>query len=257
MEILHHNTFGKGPHQLVILHGFLGMGDNWKTHARVWAEKGFQVHLIDQRNHGRSFWSAEFNYELMAEDLLRWMDHHKVDKATLLGHSMGGKTAMTVASKYPERLEKLIVADISPRAYPPHHQQILSSLSALDFQKITSRKAAEEALSHNLKEASLRQFLLKNLFWKAPNQLGLRINIDVLKNMEMVIGTPLDSDAYCTLPTLFLAGGNSNYILPEDQLLIKKHFPKAQIETISHAGHWLHAENPTAFSAAFLRFLDI
>jgi len=233
------------------------MGDNWKTHARVWAENGFQVHLIDQRNHGRSFWSAEFNYELMAEDLLRWMDHHKVDKATLLGHSMGGKTAMTVASKYPERLEKLIVADISPRAYPPHHQQILSSLSALDFQKITSRKAAEEALSHTLKEASLRQFLLKNLFWKAPNQLGLRINIDVLKNMEMVIGTPLDSDAYCTLPTLFLAGGNSNYILPEDQLLIKKHFPKAQIETISHAGHWLHAENPTAFSAAFLRFLDI
>lgn len=233
------------------------MGDNWKTHARAWAEKGFQVHLIDQRNHGRSFWSAKFNYDLMAEDLLRWMDHHNVEKATLLGHSMGGKTAMIAASKYSERIEKLIVADISPRTYPPHHEQILSSLAALDFQQITSRKAAEDALAKTIKEAGVRQFLLKNLYWKTPNQLRLRINIEVLKNMGMALGAPLNSEAYCTLPTLFLAGGNSNYILPEDHLLIKKHFPKAQIETIHNAGHWLHAENPNAFSVAFLRFLDV
>ncbi|MGB1019970.1 MAG: alpha/beta fold hydrolase [Flavobacteriaceae bacterium] len=257
MDILHHNTHGSGTRQLVILHGFLGMGDNWKTHAKAWAEKGFQVHLIDQRNHGRSFWSAEFNYDLMAEDLLWWMNHHKIDKATLLGHSMGGKTAMNFASKQPERVEKLVVADISPRTYPPHHEQILSSLAALDFRQITSRKAAEDDLAKTIKEVGVRQFLLKNLYWKAPNQLGLRVNIEVLKSKGKAIGAPLNSEAHCNLSALFLAGGNSNYILPEDQLLIKKHFPYAQIETIPKAGHWLHAENPAAFSAAILNFLAI
>ncbi len=232
------------------------MGDNWKTHAKAWAEKDFQIHLIDQRNHGRSFWSFAFNYDLMGDDLLRWMDHHKIENANVLGHSMGGKTAMTFASKCPDRIQKLIVADISPRAYPAHHEQILSSLAGLDFQQITSRKDAEAALARTIKEVGTRQFLLKNLYWKTPQQLALRINIEVLKDKGTTIGAPLNAEVHCELPALFLAGANSNYILPEDSLLIKKHFPKAEIETIPHAGHWLHAENPMAFSEAVLHFLN-
>jgi len=255
LEILHHNSFGSGGAPLVVLHGFLGMGDNWKSHAKAWAEQGFQVHLLDQRNHGRSFWSSEFNYAVLADDLLRWMDDQRLEKAAVLGHSMGGKTAMTFAAQHPDRVNKLLIADISPRTYPPHHDLILSGLAALDFEQLTNRKEAEDALSVTLKEAGVRQFLLKNLYWTSPGKLALRINIDVLKTKGATIGAPLAEDVLCELPTLFLAGERSQYILAEDHLLIKKHFPLAQITTIPNAGHWLHADNPTAFSAAALQFL--
>ena len=255
MDILHHNTIGSGSNHLAILHGFLGMGDNWKSLAKAWSKKNFSVHLIDQRNHGRSFWSPYFDYQLMAQDLLHWMDKQQIGQLSLLGHSMGGKTAMTFASENADRIDRLLIADISPRAYPPHHELILSSLAALDFNKIKNRKEADEALAVQIKELSTRQFLLKNLYWKNPEQLGLRVNIEVLQTKGTTIGKSLAKNTVCTLPTLFLAGGNSQYILPEDHLLIKKHFPKAALVTIPKAGHWLHAENPLDFSKAVLQFL--
>ncbi len=255
MDILHHNTIGSGSNHLAILHGFLGMGDNWKSLAKAWSKKNFNVHLIDQRNHGRSFWSPYFDYQLMAQDLLHWMDKQQIGQLSLLGHSMGGKTAMTFASENADRIDRLLIADISPRAYPPHHELILSSLAALDFNKIKNRKEADEALAVQIKELSTRQFLLKNLYWKNPEQLGLRVNIEVLQTKGTTIGKSLAKNTVCTLPTLFLAGGNSQYILPEDHLLIKKHFPKAALVTIPKAGHWLHAENPLDFSKAVLQFL--
>jgi len=231
------------------------MGDNWKSLAKAWSKKNFNVHLIDQRNHGRSFWSPYFDYQLMAQDLLHWMDKQQIGQLSLLGHSMGGKTAMTFASENADRIDRLLIADISPRAYPPHHELILSSLAALDFNKIKNRKEADEALAVQIKELSTRQFLLKNLYWKNPEQLGLRVNIEVLQTKGTTIGKSLAKNTVCTLPTLFLAGGNSQYILPEDHLLIKKHFPKAALVTIPKAGHWLHAENPLDFSKAVLQFL--
>tara|TARA_E500000331_G_scaffold301176_1_gene302468 strand:+ start:95 stop:868 length:774 start_codon:yes stop_codon:yes gene_type:complete len=255
LDILHHNTIGSGSNHLAILHGFLGMGDNWKSLAKAWSKKNFNVHLIDQRNHGRSFWSPYFDYQLMAQDLLHWMDKQQIGQLSLLGHSMGGKTAMTFASENADRIDRLLIADISPRAYPPHHELILSSLAALDFNKIKNRKEADEALAVQIKELSTRQFLLKNLYWKNPEQLGLRVNIEVLQTKGTTIGKSLAKNTVCTLPTLFLAGGNSQYILPEDHLLIKKHFPKAALVTIPKAGHWLHAENPLDFSKAVLQFL--
>ena len=250
MEVLHSLIIGEGEKDLLILHGFLGMGDNWKTHAKNWAAQGWRVHLIDQRNHGRSFWSEDFNYTLMAEDLLQYFDAHKLAKATLLGHSMGGKVAMLFACLHPEKVTQLIVADIAPKVYPPHHQQILNGLAALDFSQITNRKEADALLSQYVKEAGTRQFLLKNIYRVTPTQLGLRINIAVLKDASDQIGANLAKNMQYIGKTLFLKGQNSDYIEMEDELLLKHHFPKTSLVMIPNAGHWLHAENPTTFSLA-------
>ena len=250
MDVLHSLIIGEGEKDLLILHGFLGMGDNWKTHAKHWATKGWRVHLIDQRNHGRSFWSDDFNYDFMAEDLLKYFDAHKIAEATLLGHSMGGKVAMQFACTNPEKVTQLIVADIAPKAYPPHHQQILNGLAALNFSQITSRKKADQTLSNFIKEAGIRQFLLKNIYRVTPTQLGLRINIAVLKNASDQIGTSLSQEMQYPGKTLFLKGKHSGYIEAGDELLLQHHFPQNTLVTIEKAGHWLHAENPMAFGQA-------
>ena len=250
MDVLHSLIIGEGEKDLLILHGFLGMGDNWKTHAKHWATKGWRVHLIDQRNHGRSFWSDDFNYDFMAEDLLKYFDAHKIAEATLLGHSMGGKVAMQFACTNPEKVTQLIVADIAPKAYPPHHQQILNGLAALNFSQITSRKKADQTLSNFIKEAGIRQFLLKNIYRVTPTQLGLRINIAVLKNASDQIGTSLSQEMQYPGKTLFLKGEHSGYIEAGDELLLQHHFPQNTLVTIEKAGHWLHAENPMAFGQA-------
>ena len=250
MDVLHSLIIGDGEKDLLILHGFLGMGDNWKTHAKHWATQGWRVHLIDQRNHGRSFWSEDFNYDLMAKDLLHYFDAHKLAKVTLLGHSMGGKVAMQFACAYPEKVTQLIVADIAPKAYPPHHQQILNGLAALDFSQITSRKEADQTLSNFVKEAGTRQFLLKNIYRVTPTQLGLRINIAVLKDASDQIRTSLSQEMQYPGKTLFLKGEHSGYIETGDELLLRHHFPQNTLVTIEKAGHWLHAENPIVFDQA-------
>ena len=144
MNLLHSNIIGYSGHDLLILHGFLGMSDNWKTHAKNWSSSGFRVHLIDQRNHGRSFWSTAFSYELMADDIAHYCEAHQLQDILILGHSMGGKTAMHFACKYPHFLKALVVADIAPKQYAPHHQKILQGLSNLDFNKVKSRTEAPE-----------------------------------------------------------------------------------------------------------------
>ena len=169
---LHSNIIGKGK-PFVILHGFLGMGDNWKTLGKLFSENDFEVHLVDQRNHGRSFWSDTFNYEVLAEDLKAYCNDHDLNDIILLGHSMGGKTAMTAATEYPDLIDKLIVADISPRFYPVHHDKILDGLSALDFESIKTRGQADEALSSYISDFGTRQFLLKNIYRIEKDKLGL------------------------------------------------------------------------------------
>lgn len=253
--ILHAKIIGTGT-PFVILHGFLGMGDNWKTLGNKFSQEGYQVHLVDQRNHGRSFHSDTFNYDVMADDLKRYCEHYGLEKIVLLGHSMGGKTAMQFATQYPEQVSKLIIADIGPQAYPPHHQYIIKALKELAKNPITSRQEADATLSQYIKEPSIRQFLLKNLYWKEKGKLGLRLNLPALSKNILEIGKPLKEDAVFTGDTLFLKGEKSNYILPQDLPLIKKHFPKAEIKTIKNAGHWLHAENPTQFFNEVLAFLE-
>ena len=255
MMLLHSNTFGEGK-PFIVLHGFLGMGDNWKTLGKLISKQGFQLHLVDQRNHGRSFHSDTFNYDVMVEDFKVYCDHYGLKKLVLLGHSMGGKTAMQFAAKYPEMVSKLIVADISPKFYPLHHQEILEALSALDFLIVKTRKVADEILSKYIRNIGVRQFLAKNLYWKYQDELALRINLPILiKNIEEV-GKALDNEAVFKGDTLFLKGENSGYIETGDDLLIKKHFPKATTETIFNAGHWLHAENPKDFLKEVMRFIN-
>ena len=253
--LLHSNILGEGK-PFVILHGFLGMSDNWKTLGTQFSEEGFQVHLLDQRNHGRSFHDTEFNYEVLVEDLKQYCDVNNLNDIVLLGHSMGGKTAMLFAATYPEMVSKLIVADISPRFYPVHHEAILEGLSALDFNEIFSRGEADKVLSHFISDQGIRMFLLKNLYWVEKGQLGLRINLEVLKNEVAEVGEPLPSYARFENDTMFLRGDRSEYIGVEDERIIKNHFSKAKIVTISNAGHWLHAENPKDFFEAVINFVN-
>lgn len=255
MMTLHSQILGSGK-PFVILHGFLGMSDNWKTLGGRWANEGYEVHLLDQRNHGRSFHSDEFSYEIMAEDLKNYCEEHGLKEIILLGHSMGGKVAMQFAVTYPEMVSKLIVADIGPKAYPSHHQDILKALSSLNFSQIKSRGEAEDVLSEYIKDKGTRLFLLKNLYRKNKNELALRINLPVLSEKIEEVGVALAKDAVFKGDTLFLGGEKSGYIEPMDEILIKKHFPRARIVTISKAGHWLHAENPDEFYEASIKFLD-
>lgn len=244
-----------GVRGLLILHGFLGMSDNWKTIGLQLAGDGFEVHLLDMRNHGRSFHSNEFSYELMAQDVFDYCQANKLEKVNVLGHSMGGKTAMLFAVTYPEMVEKLIVADIGPKFYPQHHQTILEGLNSVDFSLKPSRAEVEEILSHHISDFGTRQFLLKSLHWQEPGQLAFRFNLAVFNIKIDEIGKPLPENAVFDKPTLFIRGGNSNYILDEDFSNIQQHFSDFGIETIPNAGHWLHAENPKLFYELTRSFL--
>ena len=254
MQIVHSKIIGEGK-PLLILHGYFGMGDNWKSHANKFAEDGFEVHLIDQRNHGRSFHSDDFNYELLVEDLLAYIEHHQLEKINLLGHSMGGKTVMLFAVEYPEYIDKLIVADISPKNYPPHHHDILNALNSVDFSIQNSRKLVDAKLAELIPQVGIRQFLLKNTYWREKGQIDFRFNLTSLTKNNIEVGAALPSFTVFEGDVLFLKGGNSDYITKEDVPLINVHFPKAIVKTITNAGHWLHAENPKDFYNEAIYFL--
>ena len=239
----------------VIMHGFLGMSDNWKTLGTQFAESGFEVHMLDLRNHGRSIQSSEFNYELMVNDVVEYCKEKNLTSIYLLGHSMGGKVAMFTATQFPDLVEKLIVADIGVKYYKPHHEEILAGLSAVDFSKKPSRSEVEGILTPYIPDFGTRQFLMKSLYWKEPGQLAFRFNLQAFIENKDVIGDALAEDAIFDKPTLFLKGANSNYILESDSAEIKKHFPKAEIESVANAGHWLHSENPKDFYDYTMRFL--
>lgn len=240
---------------LLIIHGFLGMSDNWKTLGSQFAQQGFQVHLLDMRNHGKSPQSEEFTYAAMVQDVYDYCAAHQLEKVNLLGHSMGGKIVMLFATTYPEKVEKLIVADIGPKYYAPHHQTILAGLNAIDFSVKPSRAEVETTLSLYIKDFGTRQFLLKNLYWVEPGQLGFRFNLDVFNRKIETIGNALPFESHFDKPTLFLRGDKSDYILDSDFETIHHHFPNAEIKTIKNAGHWLHAENPTDFYDMVLGYL--
>ncbi len=252
--LLHSNIIGEGP-PFVILHGFLGMGDNWKTLAKQFSGLRFQVHLVDQRNHGRSFHDSIFNYDVLAADLKAYYDHHALENTVLLGHSMGGKTAMLFAALYPECVSKLIVADIAPRFYPVHHDAILDGLSSLNFEELTSRKEAEIQLSKYVQDIGTRQFLLKNIYRVSPTVLGLRINLEALKTQVFEVGEALSPILSYPKDCLFLRGDQSEYISIQDEGAIKVQFPNATIQTVTNAGHWLHAENPVEFFERVCAFI--
>ncbi len=238
---------------MVILHGLFGSLDNWFSIAKE-LEKDFTLYLVDQRNHGDSPHSDEWNYGVMVEDLKELIDEEGLDKIYLMGHSMGGKTAMNFAVEYPERVDRLIVADIAPRYYEVHHQSILEGLNSLKLDQIKSRKEADDQLAKYIDEVGIRQFLLKSL---GRNSEGFvwKINLPVITENIEEVGEELDSDGKYEGPTLFLGGSNSDYIRQEDLPDILEHFPNYEIEFVQGAGHWLHAEKPEAVIKEVRRFL--
>jgi pimeloyl-ACP methyl ester carboxylesterase len=252
--MLYSKIEGEG-NPFLILHGFLGMSDNWKTLGLEFSKLGYQVHMLDLRNHGRSFQSSEFNYELMAQDVKDYCDKNSLRNIILLGHSMGGKVAMDVACEWSNLVDKLIVADIGVKHYPPHHQTIIEGLLSIDFSLKPSRSEIDEKLSIYINDYGTRQFLLKSLYWKTPGQLDYRFNINNLSINIDEIGKELSKDKSFEKETLFLRGEKSNYILDEDVSQIKKHFPKMILNTVSNAGHWLHAENPKDFYDNVIKYL--
>ncbi len=253
MRLLHSLILGQGQ-PLIILHGFLGMGDNWKSLANKFSEN-YEVHLVDQRNHGRSFHDDAFSYEDMVEDLAYYIDHHGLKRVNMLGHSMGGKTAMLFAVEHPEKIEKLIVADIGPKFYPPHHQAIIDALNEVDFEKITSRNEVDEILKKTIPETGIRQFLLKNVHRENKDKLAFRFNLEVLDRRYDEIGVSLPPRTLFEGPVLFLKGALSGYINDSDLDLIHAHFPDSRVVSIANAGHWLHAENPIDFYDNVASFL--
>ena len=254
--MLYSKIEGQGK-PLLILHGFMGMSDNWKTLGTQYAQEGFQVHLLDLRNHGRSFHSDIFNYEVMCQDVVDYCRENNLDNIDCIGHSMGGKVAMLLATQIPNLVHKLIVADIGPKFYPQHHQTILEGLNAVDFSLKPSRSEVEEIISQFIPDFGTRQFLLKSLYWDEPGQLAFRFNLAVFNIQIEQIGTALPDNAIFEKPTLFIRGGNSSYILDSDFEEIKQHFPLAVINTIANVGHWLHAEKPQEFFELSINFLKM
>ena len=252
--LLHSRIEGEGK-PMVIIHGFLGMSDNWKTLGTQFANEGYQVHALDLRNHGKSFHTDDFSYDVMAADVMQYCAHHQLKDIVIVGHSMGGKVAMLLATTYPELVAKLIVADITPKYYAPHHQTILAALNAVNFSKKPSRAEVEEIVSGYIKDFGTRQFLLKNLYWESPEQLAFRFNLKVFNEKIETVGTALPFENTFSKDTLFLRGDKSDYILDSDFETIYHHFPSASIKTIKNAGHWLHAENPKDFFTLVLDFI--
>lgn len=252
---LNFKSYGKGP-ALIILHGLFGSLDNWVSHARQLSEH-FSVYVIDQRNHGRSPHAPEWDYPTMAEDLADFMDQQGIFQAHLLGHSMGGKTVMQFAMYHPERIDHLVVADMAPKAYEPHHTQILESLIQLDLSALSSRSEAEKQLAKGIADPVIRQFLLKSLGRDADKKLRWKFNLEVIYEKYALILEAIELDFPFEGPTLFLSGEQSTYVQAHDHDLIQEGFPGAQFEQMPQAGHWLHADRPAAFLAAVQAFLPL
>lgn len=257
MEILHSKIYGqdKPGTPLLVFHGLFGMLDNWGSFGKEMGEF-FPVHLVDLRNHGKSFHSTEMSHDDLAHDISHYMDFHHIEKANLLGHSLGGKAVMQFAIKYPIKVQKLIVVDISPKAYPPHHQGILKALESVDFENLNTRQEVEEVLQQYIPEKSVIQFLTKNLYWTDDKKLAWRFNLKTLSEKYSEFVSNAIKFGVFSGETLFIAGAKSNYILPQDEFQIKQQFPHASIIKIKNAGHWVQAENPKDFNEAVKDFLS-
>ena len=260
---LNFKKIGEG-NPLIILHGLFGSLDNWMSIAKELG-KDFEVYIVDARNHGQSPHDEVFNYSAMVEDLVEFIltviaRNEAIcpnDKPLpiILGHSMGGKTAMQFALDYPHLLSKLIVVDIAPKAYPVHHDLIINSLKSLNFEVIKTRQQADDYLAQYIFDLSTRQFLLKNLYWAAQGQLAFRFNLEAIaKNIDEV-GAEIEFTSPFYQQTMFIRGDQSNYILDADFEPILSIFPNAQIKTVENSGHWVHAEQPFTFLSVVKAFL--
>ena len=240
---------------LFILHGLFGFADNWQTVGKHFAEH-FTVYFIALRNHGQSPHSNDWSYEFMSEDIKELINDEKLDKINILGHSMGGKTAMYFTVKYPEKVEKLVVVDIGPKKYPITNQFVIDAIEQFNPDQLKSRKEADELMAKYLPDTDTRQFLLKNLYWDEDQKLRWKFNYDVIKEKIAIVSeeTPMPQ-VPIEIPALFIKGEKSEYIFPADIKLIKARFSNAELITIPCAGHWAHADQPQLFFKTVSEFL--
>ena len=251
---LNYKEFGQGD-PIIILHGLFGMLDNWQTVAKKLAENN-TVYIIDQRNHGRSPHTNNHDYPGMAEDLRQFMESNWIYSAHIIGHSMGGKTAMQFALEYSDMVDKLVVVDVSPKAYPGSHHEIFDALLSLELHKVDSRKEADEHLAKTIADSGIRLFLMKNLSCDKSGGYRLKMNLPVLAKSYDEILSGIEGDHSYEGSTLFIRGGLSKHMVDGDELLIKELFPNAKIETVKNAGHWVHADAPDELLALVKRFVQ-
>jgi len=250
---LNYKKLGNGE-PIIILHGLFGSLDNWLTVAKELSES-FEVYLVDQRNHGQSPHSEEFNYQVMADDLAEFIKDHDINNASIIGHSMGGKTAMKFALQHTDLWDKLVVVDISPKAYPVHHDTILEGLNSIDLENLKSRGDADKQLEKHISDFGTRQFLLKNLARTNEGGFKWKINLPVIEENIEIIGEGMEEKLVIEKDVLFVRGEKSDYIQDEDNILIVQHFPNSKVETIKGAGHWVHAEKPDELLKLLVSFL--
>jgi len=252
-QTIHFRKEGSGA-PVLILHGLFGSANNWQTIARKLSES-YSVFSLDMRNHGKSFHDDQFDYDVMADDVMHLIRQQGLNEVSLIGHSMGGKVAMKFAACNPDFVRKLIVVDISHKAYTDLHQDLIEALYQLDISQISRLKDADEMLKEAIPDRDMRLFLISNLKRKDNGRYHWQINIKgIRKNhqnlLEEVTGKPLMK------PCLFIRGGNSEYIRDSDWPEILNLFPSAELVTVHGAGHWVHIEGQDKFQDAVLTFLE-
>jgi pimeloyl-ACP methyl ester carboxylesterase len=264
---LFYREMGEG-FPLVILHGLYGSSDNWMSIGRELSHH-FRVILVDQRNHGKSPHSMQHTYPDMANDLLELIDVLDLSSVDIVGHSMGGKTAMLFAQQNPDRLRKLVVVDISPAGYDLSqktnesrheelHRKIITAMSLLKPELATSRQQLDEILAKNIPDVRVRQFLLKNIKRDEEGFFRWTLNVRAISNhIPSMMGNIFSEDKQLsvTTPTLFVKGEKSNYITQNDEERIKLWFSNYQMQIISNVGHWVHAEAPEKLISLINSFL--
>jgi pimeloyl-ACP methyl ester carboxylesterase len=252
---LAHDAYGAAGRPLVILHGLLGSARNWAAPAKQLGEH-FRVYVLDLRNHGRSPWAASMRFDEMAADVAAFIQRHALRDAALIGHSLGGKVAMRLALTRPELIARLAVVDVAPVAYEHGFAAYVEAMQAVGLAGLGRRADADAALKAAIPEPGIRSFLLQNLV-QGDHGLAWRVNLAALADgMDRLMGFPLEPAAPYRGPTLFLAGGRSDYVRPEHRALIGRLFPSAELATIEGAGHWVHAERPAEFLGALRAFLE-
>ena len=267
---LHVRELGDQGPAAVLLHGLFGSGDNLAGLGAALAEH-YRVLLVDLRNHGRSGWSETMTLEAMAADVAALLKNRDLAPAVVVGHSLGGKVAMQLALQAPRLVDALVIADIAPVRYPPHHQQIFAGLGAVKLDRIESRADADKMLAGHVAEPTVRGFLLKSLTAEGRQAPRARAAEDQEQDQEqgrfhwrfhwralergytdlsaVPEGQPFDK------PALFIKGERSDYILPEYETAIRERFPRAVLQSIDGTGHWLHAEQPARFNDLVRDFL--
>jgi len=253
---LYYREFGTGQ-PVIILHGLFGQSDNWVTVARRIADQ-FHVYIPDQRNHGQSPHASIHSFPAMADDLSAFIEEHQIENPIIIGHSMGGKTAMTYALENPGLVNKLVIIDISPRRYPERkiHTQVISQMMSIDLETVTTRTEVEKILDSQIADSRVRMFIMKNLYYKLHGKLAWRLNLEAINQSMDLLFDGIGSDNSYAGPTLFIRGGKSDYITDADIPLIKDLFPSATIKTISGASHWVHADAPEELCYLLSSFLE-